>query len=217
MSDSSCARQGARSSIFMVSKSLFPIRFHRKCTPSKSLLGAECSTLSRNGRSSRGSFYFYKKHTQIHLPLRISRDIPSSLASEFLRPILPFMFINRRQSFQVCISQNILWRNEIKSTQLERTAFFSSWNDVIEATLIPANKKVVRGVYTLQKCCVVSNMSNTLKKDKFNMRIIYHKCDMQIVYEQTFSISNTTCRNIPVGLRTYWRSITMNCERWRKF
>ena len=32
MSDSSCARQRARSSIFIVSESLFPIRSHRKCT-----------------------------------------------------------------------------------------------------------------------------------------------------------------------------------------
>jgi len=38
MNDSSCARQRALYSIFVVSESLFPIRSHRKCTPSKSLL-----------------------------------------------------------------------------------------------------------------------------------------------------------------------------------
>jgi hypothetical protein len=62
---------------------------------------------------------------------------------------------------------------------------------------------------------------NTLKNDKFKMQIMYHKCDMQIVYEQTFSVSHTTCRYIPVGLRTdwtyIWRSIAINCARWRFF
>ena len=52
MSHSSCARQRAHSSIFIVSESLFPIRSQRKCTPPKSLLGAQFGSTSRATRVS---------------------------------------------------------------------------------------------------------------------------------------------------------------------